>query len=407
MHVVELDRPWLETPFLFQGFTLENQADIKAVQQYCQYVYVEVAQERIASTVAVKPTRAPTPKSQEESRGFFGLFKKRSATLEVQVPVEQELPKAVQAHEKTSKLVRSLMDDIRFGSLINTTALKEQVNECVESIIRNPDAMLWLTQLKDKDENSASHALNVCILSVVFGRYLGLPKDELEKLGLCGLLHDVGKTQIPTHILRKPGPLNAEEMAEMKKHTIHGRNILMATSDMYYGAVDVAYTHHERMDGSGYPRGLTGSQISPYARMLAIIDAYDDLISPQVYRKEHTAFEALKTINKDKGVKFDEQLVKHFVAMIGVFPVGSIVELSTGEVGIVVNSNRKHLTLPRVLILLDDQKFSVRERILDLAEANVGANAGTEIKIVRILRNGDYGIDAQTLQKRGLQLKVV
>lgn len=409
MHVVELDRPWLETPFLFQGFTLENTADIKAVQQYCQYVYVELTRDQLRSTVAPtgKTSEAPPRKAaaEDEKRGFFGMFKKRSATLEVQVPVEKEVPKAVEVHEKTSKLVRTMMDDIRFGSLVNTAALKEQVNECVESIIRNPDAMLWLTQLKEKDENSATHALNACILSVVFGRFLGLPKDELDKLGLCGLLHDVGKTQVPTAILRKPGALTADEMAEMKKHTIHGRNILMATSDMYYGAVDAAYTHHERMDGSGYPRGLMGSQISPYARMLAIIDAYDDLTSPQVYRGELTAFEALKTINKDKGTKFDEQLVKHFVAMIGVFPVGSIVELSNGEVGIVISTNRKHLTLPRVLILLDSQKFPAKERIIDLADA-VGETPPQPLKISRILRNGDYGIDAQALQKRGLQLKV-
>lgn len=412
MHVVELDRPWLETPFLFQGFTLENQADIKAVQQYCHFVYVEIERERLRSTVAPTTTAAshPGPKGESgkaPSGRFFGMFKKRSATLEVLVPIEQELPKAIEAHEKTSRLVRTLMDDLRFGSLINSTALKEQVNECVESIIRNPDAMLWLTQLKEKDEHSASHALNVCILAVVFGRYLGLPQDELEKLGLCGLLHDVGKTQVPTALLRKAGPLSADEMQEMKKHTIHGRNILMATSDMYYGAVDAAYTHHERMDGSGYPRGLIGSQISPYARMLAIIDAYDDLTSAQVYRKELTAFEALKTINQDKGTKFDEPLVKHFVAMIGVFPVGSIVELSTGHVGIVITSNRKHLTLPRILLLLDSGKFPLKEHILDLAEVHAGAAGSEAPKIVRILRNGDYGIDAQALQQRGLQLRVI
>ncbi|MBI2380924.1 MAG: HD-GYP domain-containing protein [Gammaproteobacteria bacterium] len=403
MHVVELDRPWLETPFLFQGFTLENQADIKAVQQYCQYVYVEVLQHTSPPQSQARPAAAkkaqPAPK-----RGFFDFLKKSPPPpREPQVRVEEEMPKAVVVHERTSKLVKSMLDDIRFGALINTTALKEQVNECVESIIRNPDAMLWLTQLRNKDSHSGEHALNACILAVVFGRYLGLPKDELEKLGLCGLLHDVGKTQVPDHILRKPGALTADEMAEMKKHTIHGRNILMATSDMYYGAVDVAYTHHERMDGSGYPRGLTGSQISPYSRMLAVIDTYSDLISPQIYRKELTAFEALKIINKDKASKFDEQLVKHFVAMVGVFPVGSIVELSNGEVGIVIATNRKHLTQPRVLALLDSDKFPCKERIVDLA-AQEGQEM--ELKIGRILRNGDYGIDVQALQRRGLQLKI-
>ncbi|NQD38151.1 HD-GYP domain-containing protein [Permianibacter sp. IMCC34836] len=397
MCVIDLDRPWLETPFLIQGFILSTEADIKAVQQYCRYVYID-------------PRRGALPTSSKDRgqqnldrNSSFSLFQ-RSEPPAPKRAVEEELPDARKVHARGSSLVRGFMDDIRFGRVLNVKAIEEGVADTVDSVLRNPDAMMWLAQLRKKDASHEQHCLNACILAVTFGRHLGLPRDELQKLGICALLHDVGKLQIPDAVLNKTGPLSEAELATMRKHTDFGRVILMSARELYHGAIDVAHSHHEWVDGTGYPRGLNGGQISPFAKIIAIVDTYDDIIGEHVYRGERTAFEALKEINAGRGKQFDESLVKHFIDMIGVFPVGSIVELGSGEVGIVLAQTPNKPMLPRVVLLLDANKQPRKEQILNLAmPAAEGAPAH---RVVRVLRRGDYGLDPQQLQERGLMAKI-
>lgn len=395
MYVIDLDRPWLETPFLIQGFVLSTEADIRAVQQHCRYVYIDP---RRGALPAGKTDRA---EHKLDRNTGFGLFE-RKAPAAPSHAIEDELPQARQSHARGSALVRGFMDDIRFGRVLNVRAIEESVTDTVDSILRNPDAMMWLAQLRKKDQAHEQHCLNSCILAIAFGRHLGLPRDELQRLGICALLHDVGKLQIPDNVLNKTGPLSDAEMALMRKHTDFGRVILMSARDLYHGAIDVAHSHHEWVDGSGYPRGLNGSQISPFAKMVTIVDTYDDIIGEHAYRDERTAFEALKEINSGRGKQFDESLIKHFIDMIGVFPVGSIVELSSGEVGIVLAQTAGKPMLPRVVLLLDSNRRPCQERIVNLANGQ----DESPLRVVRVLRRGDYGLDPQQLQERGLMAKI-
>ena len=397
MYVVDLDRPWLETPFLIQGFVLSTEADIRAVQQHCRYVYID------ARRGALPPSKTDRAEHKLDRNTGFGLFE-RKAPAAPSHSVEDELPNARTVHARGSSLVRGFMDDIRFGRVLNVKAIQEGVSDTVDSVLRNPDAMMWLAQLRKKDESHEQHCLNSCILAVAFGRHLGLPRDELQKLGVCALLHDVGKLQIPDAVLNKTDPLTEQELVTLRKHTDFGRVILMSARDLYHGAIDVAHSHHEWVDGSGYPRGLNGSQISPFAKIVAIVDTYDDIIGEHAYRDERTAFEALREINNGRGKQFDESLVKHFIDMIGVFPVGSIVELSNGEVAIVLAQTPGLPMLPRVVRLLDANKKSCPERILNLALPP--AEPGEPLRVIRVLRRGDYGLDPQQLQTRGLMAKI-
>lgn len=397
MYVIDLDRPWLETPFLIQGFVLSTEADIRAVQQHCRYVYIDPRRG------ALPETKKDRGEHKLDRNTGFGLFQRQAAPA-ASKSVEEELPAARTVHARGSSLVRSFIDDIRFGRVLNVKAIEDGVSDTVESVLRNPDAMMWLAQLRKKDEAHEQHCLNSCILAIAFGRHLGLPRDELQKLGICALLHDVGKLQIPDAILNKEGPLSEPELATMRKHTDFGRVILMSARELYHGAIDVAHSHHEWVDGSGYPRKLTGSQISPFAKITAIIDAYDDIIAEHVYRGERTAFEALKEINAGRGKQFDESLVKHFIDMIGVFPVGSIVELSSGEVGIVLAQTLGSPMLPRVVLLLDHNKQPRKEQILNLAHPPLDGSAAA--RVIRVLRRGDYGLNPQQLQERGLMAKI-
>ena len=398
MAVIELDRPWIDTPFLLQGFTISNRSDIKALKDHCNYVYIDPEHSDMA--------RKPNKKPGTDSPGYFNnLFMGQQDSV-VTTPVEKEIKSATRVHTKATTMVKTCMDDIILGNAINEEALKENVTETVESIVRNPDAMMWLTRLQSKDDVTSQHSISCCILSVAFGRYLGLPTSELEKLAIGALMHDIGKLQVPTEILNKPGALNDEECKLMHQHPSASRNLLMSAGDYFANAVDIAYSHHERVDGSGYPRGLKGHSLTPFARMVAIIDVYDAMTTEQVYREELAPFEALKYLNQNKGKLFDNQLVALFIKMIGVFPVGSIVELSNGEIGIVITSNRDDNLRPKVLLMLDANKIPMERRVVNLARRAVDF-LGRPIKITKTLRKGDYGIDQQQLIQEGVQFTVL
>ncbi|MCP4413650.1 MAG: HD-GYP domain-containing protein [Gammaproteobacteria bacterium] len=399
MSVVELDRPWIETPFLLQGFKIGTRSDIAVIQEYCEFVFID------SDFVLEKAKRNRQKKPDVDKPGYFNNIFKKIPNI-VTTSVEKELPRARVIHHKASTLVKNCMQDVILGNAINEQELKKNVSGTVESIVRNPDAMMWLTRLSNKDDHASKHSINSCILSVTFGRFIGIPTEELEKLSICALMHDIGKLQIPTEILNKPGALNDEEMKIIRKHPTYSRNLLMSAGKYFSNAVDVAYSHHERMDGSGYPRSLTAHQISPFARILAIIDTYDTMTSEQVYREELSPFESLKFLSSNKGSKYDEQLTQWFIKLIGVFPVGSIVELTNKQIGIVITSNREDNLRPKVLIMLDDNKMPIERKVLNLARNSVDA-LGRPIKIARTLLKGDYGIDQQELVAEGIEFTVV
>lgn len=399
MSVIELDRPWIETPFLLQGFTIGNAGDIKAIQEYCQYVFID------ANSMPVQGRINPKNNLDTSKPGYFNNFYKKSIEM-TSTTIEKEIPAARTIKSKASSLVKTCMDEILLGNAVNETKLKKNITDTVESVLRNPDAMMWLTRLREKDDHASLHSVNCSILSVTFGRFIGLPKEELAKLAIAALMHDVGKLQVPTEILNKPGSLTSEEQKLIRLHPISSRNLLMSAGEYFSPAVDTAYSHHERMDGSGYPRQLTGTQISPFSRILAIVDTYEAMTSEQVYREELSPFEALKFINSNKASKFDEQLAKLFIKMIGVFPIGSIVELTTGQIGIVITSNREDNLRPKILMMLDQNKLAIERTILNLARNNVDA-LGRLIKISKTLRKGDYGIDQQKLISEGVEFTVL
>ncbi len=388
MYVCELDRPWLETPFLFQGFELKTEEDIQLVRQYCQYVYVD------SSTLvdmgpapyrrSISPSAIWTVNPPKQTRGF-----------------EKEIEAASAAHRRASRLVKSFMEEVRFGRGIDAQQAKEAVSECVDSIMNNPDAMLLLTQLKSRDAYTSEHSMNVCIFSIALGRFLGLSAQQLRNLGYCGLLHDMGKMRVPLDILNKPGSLNEQELEIMRAHTLYGRDILMEARGGFEGAVDVAYSHHERVNGSGYPRGLTDEQISPFAKVVAIADTYDAITSDRVYKRGDTHIDAIKIMIGGAGKQFDVDLTRRFIECLGIYPPGSVVEMSNGEVGVVIEVNPKAKIRPRVLMLLDEDKKPQRGHIVNLSRLEPDAS-GTPYRISAMLRPDAHGIDLRRLQERGV-----
>lgn len=385
MYVAKLDRDWLETPFILQGFVLESQEDVDIVAEYCSYVYVDTIYKAVPLSSAQGKSKAPiqyrnTTKIDEEHRKIVGAFR------------------------QARSLTKSLLDDIRLGGAINTEHAKEMVSNCVQSVIRHPDALMWMAKIRSESEYTAEHCLNVCILAVAFGRVLGMPEEELHKLGMCGLLHDVGKMKVPGDILNKPASLTVGEMRAMMAHTIHGRNLLLSTDGIYNGVIDVAYSHHERVDGKGYPRKLAGASISLFSKIIAIVDAYDAMTADRCYQSAKTSTEALKIIYQDRGTHFDERLALKFLQTVGLYPPGSIVELHSGQVAIVVETNHKLRHLPKVLLVRDQNKKPVdKESFVDLSQIEEGDLPDTFL-IKQVWKDQSFGISLRKYMEQGLVL---
>lgn len=370
MCVCRLETPEQESPFLFDQFDIKTQADIQAIQAVCDYVFIDV-------------------KRQKE---LYGAIPTRNTEPKKQLSFARSLEQSARTYQHTGNLIKTVMDDIRFGNQLSVKAIKEAATQCVDKVLENSDAMLLLTQLKQQDKYTAQHSLNVCILAILLGRELKFSIAELNSIGLCALLHDIGKMKVPLEILNKPGKLAGDELEIMHKHAEFGRDILMAASNIDQDAVNVAYGHHEHLAGTGYPRGVDKTGLSIFTKIVAVVDAYDAITSDRVYQKGRSHLMALDILVKGMNTEFEADFVIQFINCIGYYPQGNLVELSSGEIGIVAEQNKSDLLKPKVLLILDENKKNMNGRILDLALAVSDINK-VPYEIKQIVRPQDYNVD--------------
>ncbi|MGZ5052919.1 MAG: HD-GYP domain-containing protein [Methylobacter sp.] len=373
MCVCRLEMPDQESAHLFYRFDIKTQADIQAIQSICDYVLID------------SNWQQPIPEQVKRNKalGFAATFEQSAHT-----------------YQETGDLIKHVMEDVRFGNPLSIKAVKEAASQCVDKVLENSDAMLLLTQLKHQDQYTAQHSLNVCILAILLGRELGLSGDDLNTLGLCALLHDIGKARIPLEILNKPGKLEDEELDIMRLHPEFGRDILTTTSNIAAEAVDVSYNHHENLVGTGYPRGLDKTSLSNFSKIVAIADVYDAITSDRVYQQGRPHLLALDILAQGMHTQFDAELVVRFVNCIGLYPQGNLVEFTNGEVGIVVQQNKNDRLKPKVLLVLDEHRNAVDERLLDLACDTYDRN-GTPYTIAKVIRPQDCGIDLVKFYRDG------
>jgi HD-GYP domain-containing protein (c-di-GMP phosphodiesterase class II) len=398
MFVENLDRPWEGTPFLLQGVLLTTDQDIQTLRNICSHVYIDTnrghdlawarSQSRsprhTGAMLPIRPSNA-VPRSESSQPGKPDHRRKRNAFT-------GEISRARDIRAKTEILVNTMHDDVRQGRRIDTERSEVLVGEIMESIKRNPDAMIWLTHLKDRDHYTALHSMNVCALALIFGHYLGLEEPRLRELGMGALLHDIGKLRVPLEVLSKPDKLTNHEFDLVKRHPLHGLSILLDTHELPRSVLNVAHRHHEHIVGGGYPRGLKGKAIDFLSRITSIVDVYDALTSDRVYRDGMSSPEALKLMNQWRGKSLDGALLEHFIQCMGVFPSGSMVELQSGEVGVIVPARNNSRVKPIVMLILDPFKRKYYPlRIIDYQLLD--GNANPERKIKRVLPNGKYGID--------------
>jgi HD-GYP domain-containing protein (c-di-GMP phosphodiesterase class II) len=321
MYVVELDRPWTDTNFLFQGFRIRQQREILLLHEVCNYVWVDA--------------RSSTGKHEPGPENLVGPASLQPIVgkVDFNLEMEQATPTWHAAREESLRILQA----VKMGQDLDIHAVKMVIRECVDSILRNAAAMLWLARIKNSDEYTAEHSLRVAILGIALGKELGLPVYQLEQIGICGMLHDVGKIKVPSEILNKPGALTVEEMRVMQSHAAEGRRLLMSNQQITHAAVDVAYSHHERLDGKGYPRGLDASKIPYFAKIIAVVDSYDAINSDRVYSKGKSSLESLRILYDSANSHFDENMVGCFIRLIGICPVAR--SASSLAVHLAINSN--------------------------------------------------------------------
>ncbi len=469
MFVADLDRPWIDTPFLLQGFLIEDDQQIRQLQRHCQFVIVDRA--RSVGAEFSSPAKAPPPvapaardapganrspvpgkanvtmvvaegnpdagdnprvKGEKAApvagRGGLlgglmdrvrGILKRpaptlpedptelapepvRSATAASSLPppvypdirtVEEEISTARDTYGRTAEVLRKLASDIWAGHPVQINRVEEVVDDMVESMVRNPDALMWVARLREQDKTVYGHGLQVAVYLVAFGRHLGYPKPDLSQLGTIGLLLDIGKIRLPRELLEKHGRLSSGEFETVKAHVAHSIDILEETPNWPPEILEGIAQHHERMNGSGYPKGLKEDEITHFGRMAGITDCFAALTKSRPYAEAVSSYEALRSISSWGGEFFHAPLVEQFIQAIGVFPVGSLVELSTGEVAVVVSHNKVRRLKPRVLILTAaDKTPSAYPVMADLLyDPKLGGAEPAFIR--RSLPSGAYGLD--------------
>ncbi|NPV89999.1 MAG: HD-GYP domain-containing protein [Firmicutes bacterium] len=262
---------------------------------------------------------------------------------------------------------RQIFNQMKTSCSLNTKAARQVVDQLLDEVLSNPNTLVHLTDIRAFDDYIFNHSVNVCILSLMTGVSMSLNTIQLRDLGVGALLHDIGKIDLPREILDKPGRLTQEEFEKVKRHTTNGFDILRQYTDISLLSSHVAFQHHERYDGTGYPRGLTISDIHEYARIVAVTNAYDAMLSDRSYRAPLLPCDAVRELTRGAYTQFDPQVVAALLENIAIYPVGSLVQLSSQEIGIVVDVNKHSLNKPVVRLVVDNSGRPVAEsREIDL-----------------------------------------
>ncbi|MDD5365345.1 MAG: HD-GYP domain-containing protein [Gallionellaceae bacterium] len=334
MYIHDINCGWMDHPFVANHFPVKDLATIRKINDLgIHEVYIDIGRGHNVEVDA--PTQAEVRQQINARLADIAV----ESTMPMRTPLAEESRRASRLHSEANRIVRDMIRDIRLGRQIELEQVEPLVEGMIDSIFRNPDALLPLGRLKEHDSYTFQHSVSVCTLMIAFARGLGLERATIKEIAIGALLHDVGKAQVPDGILNKPAKLTDAEFAKMKSHVVQSIIILQHTPGISQIALDVAGQHHERFDGTGYPNKLKGGEISLYGQMGAIVDVYDAITSDRVYHKGMPPTEALGKLLEWSKYHFDPELVKKYIKSIGIYPTGSLVRLNSGRLAIVLEQN--------------------------------------------------------------------
>ncbi|MGA9854212.1 MAG: HD-GYP domain-containing protein [Gammaproteobacteria bacterium] len=349
MYVAELDRPWVGTPFMFQGFLIETSEELEQLKSLCTFVVVDEVQSKIAV--------ASVGKTLDDS----GTTAKVDSSI--QQPAIQSPNARLSAHENIGKLLAS----VKVGGSIDIKESQKIVTRLVQQSV-NLNLMMQMSNLRNRQDREAGHALNTAILAITFGKHLGHSDERLRLLGLGAILHDIGKSRIPKEILNKPGKLTEEEFAIVKRHPNQGYEMLSAAGNVPDEVLSIVRSHHERADGSGYPNGIKEDGIPLSVGIVSIVDAYETLTTDNPYQPALAPVQALQRLRTTGTEGFGKDLMQDFMRFMGLYPIGSAVKLSSGDIAVVFSADPKTRLRPLIMLVQDGKGTEIRpHRLVNLA----------------------------------------
>ncbi len=450
MFVSRLDRSWERTPFPFQGFLVEDDRDLDALRKLCRWVAIEPA---YSDPEAIRGLKLKTERQQARKRtrgtdqaqaqptapagdGEEPQWLRRGSRESTQparnrparpdpivtdaypeserpdyipahvalvryrnnIAFEKEIDAADQAALLAGDSLKALLNDMVAGGSLSLDDLRTSAEDLATSVARNPDALQWMVRMRDSNEYVYAHGVKVAVYLMSFARHLGFAPAELVQMATIGLLLDVGKIYVDQDLLQRRGSLDADERKRVEQHVTVGVEKLAAEGALPQTVLAAIREHHERIDGKGYPGQLLAEAISIYGRMAAIADSFAAMTSPRPYAETMAPFDAMKVLYTEAGSKFHAPLVEQFVQAVGIFPTGALVELSTGEVAVVVCHNRVRRLEPRVLVVTDAARDVLdRPYEIDLMMHSQEAVGGKPVRIDRGLADGAYGLNLAEL----------
>ena len=375
MYIHDLNCSWVDHPFLLNTLKVEDEKTLAKIAE------IGIGELFIDTSKGLDVSGA-----QSEQEFHAEMHEKfNQSTAETQslggnpspaVPLKQEIANARVVHDDAHLIVHKILSDVRLGKQVEVEKMEPVVERITDSVFRNRDALISLSRIKNKDDYTFQHSVSVCVLLISFCQAMGYERSVMREVGIGGLLHDIGKMMVPDHILNKPVELTAPEFTMMQSHAALGREILKQTPGVPETAIIITAQHHERYDGSGYPDHLKGNKISVFGQMASIVDVYDALTSNRVYHRGMDPVAALKKLFEWRKTHFNEELVHHFIRTIGIFPVGSLVSLKSGRIGVIIDPDNKDLLHPTVRVVFDmNTGQALPPQDIDLSKTGQGKGA--------------------------------
>ena len=365
MHIKEFCGSWIDHPFWRTGFVLLDAKDLQIIlSSGIKEVWIDSAKGLDIAGGESAVLEAESERQVEVDRKNVA---DSSRHIEP-VPASKEIARATKIVRQSRQAVVSMFEEARMGNTVDVGGAKLLVEEISDSVSRNPGALISLARLKTADDYTYMHSVAVCAMMVALAKQLGLDEGQIRSAGLAGLLHDLGKAVMPMEILNKPGKLTDEEFSVIKSHPVEGHKMLLGGVNVDPVVLDVCLHHHEKTDGSGYPSGLKGPEISLFAKMGAVCDVYDAITSNRPYKAGWDPAESLRKMAEWANGHFDPHVFQAFVKSMGIYPVGSLVQLSSGRIGVVVDQTSKSLTTPCVKVFFSTKlNLRILPQIIDLS----------------------------------------
>ncbi len=365
MHLKEFCGSWMEHPFWRTAFVITDPRDIERIlESSIKEVWIDSAK-----GLDVAPGETAVSEAESEAQ----VDEELSQAAEVQretapVPASAEFVRAAKICAQSKRAVTSMFQEARMGKAVDTIGAQKLVEEITDSVSRNPGALISLARLKTADDYTYMHSVAVCALMIALARQLDLDEELTQRLGIAGLLHDLGKALMPMDVLNKPGKLTDEEFAIIKTHPEEGYKLLLASTGADDIALDVVLHHHEKTDGSGYPKRLKNEEISLHAKMGAVCDVYDAITSNRPYKAGWDPAESLRRMAEWSNGHFDPTVFQAFVKSLGIYPIGSLVKLKSGRLGLVVEQSKKSLLTPCIKVFYSTRSNArIKPEIIDLS----------------------------------------